>query len=160
MRMVEGSASIVINRPAPEVFAAVVDITRMGEWSPECIAGRWVPPATGPALGARFEGDNAATAGPLTLKRWTTTSEITAYAPNELFEFVAESYTTWRYELAELDGATSGSERECAWTFGPFDDPNHKLNSVYDVALSADGRRLAATTQNTPTSAIPRPTPA
>ena len=117
MRMVEGSASIVINRPAPEVFAAVVDITRMGEWSPECIAGRWVPPATGPALGARFEGDNAATAGPLTLKRWTTTSEITAYAPNELFEFVAESYTTWRYELAELDGATSVTE---SYSFQPF----------------------------------------
>lgn len=108
--MVEGSASIVIRRPAAEVFAAVTDITRMGEWSPECVAGRWVPPATGPALGARFEGDNVAAVGPVTLKRWTTTSEVTEVVPDHVFEFSAEGYTTWRYELAEHDGVTTVTE--------------------------------------------------
>ena len=33
--MTQGSASTTINRPAAEVFAAVADVTRMGEWSPE-----------------------------------------------------------------------------------------------------------------------------
>lgn len=108
--MIEGSASIVINRPAAEVFAAIADITRMGEWSPECTGGRWVTPATGPAVGATFEGDNAATAGPVTLKRWTTTSEVTECVPDEVFEFVAEGYTTWRYDLTESDGATTVTE--------------------------------------------------
>jgi hypothetical protein len=110
MAMVEGSASTVIKCPIPVVFDAVSDVTRMGEWSPECTGGRWVAPATGPALGAKFEGDNIARIGPVTLKKWTTTSEITDYEPNEVFEFVAEGYTSWRYEFRDHDGATSITE--------------------------------------------------
>ncbi len=108
--MITGSASTVIHRPAAEVFAAVSDITRMGEWSPECTGGRWVAPATGAATGATFEGDNAVRIGPLTLKRWTTTSEVTECVPDKVFEFVAEGYSTWRYELTEADGATTLTE--------------------------------------------------
>lgn len=108
--MIEGSASTVINRPASEVFAAVADVTRMGEWSPECTGGRWVAPATGPAVGASFEGDNTVRVGPITLKRWTTTSEVTECVPDKVFEFVAEGYSTWRYELTETDGRTTITE--------------------------------------------------
>jgi hypothetical protein len=95
----QGSASVGIDRDPAVVFAAVADVTRMGEWSPECIAARWVGGATGPAVGAKFEGDNRFTMLGLTLKKWTTTSEVTACVPGEVFEFVAEGYTTWRYEL-------------------------------------------------------------
>lgn len=102
--METGTATIVINRPPNEVFAAVSDISRTGEWSPECIAGRWVGDATGPAVGARFEGDNAVAIAGRTVKRWTTTSVVTACQPDAVFEFVAEEYTTWRYELMP-DGA-------------------------------------------------------
>lgn len=108
--MTEGTASIVIDRPVGEVFDAITDVTRMGEWSPECTAGRWVAPATGPAVGAEFEGDNLAQLGPITLKRWTTTSEVTACTPNEVFEFVASGYTTWRYEFEAGDGSTTVTE--------------------------------------------------
>lgn len=108
--MIEGSATVTINRPATEVFAAISDITRMGEWSPECTGGRWVAPATGPAVGATFEGDNAVRVGPITLKRWTTTSEVTECVPDKVFEFVAEGYSTWRYELTESSGATTVTE--------------------------------------------------
>ncbi len=102
---VEGVASVVVRRGAADVFAAISDITRMGEWSPECVAGRWVAPATGPAVGAVFEGDNVAAVGPVTLKKWTTSSTVTACEPGAVFEFVAEGYTTWRYELSESDGS-------------------------------------------------------
>lgn len=108
--MTEGSATITIDRPIGDVFAAVADVTRMGEWSPECVAGRWVAPATGPEVGAEFEGDNVAKLGPITLKRWTTTSKVTECVPNEVFEFVASGYTTWRYEFAEVGGSTSVTE--------------------------------------------------
>ena len=108
--MANASARTVINRPVSEVFAAIADITRMGEWSPECHAGRWVTPATGPALGAKFEGDNALALGPVTLKRWTTTSEVTAFEPGHTFEFVTEGYTTWRYELTGDDTSTTVTE--------------------------------------------------
>ena len=115
--MIEQSASIVINRPAAEVFAVVTDVTRMGEWSPECTSGRWVAPATGPAMGATFEGDNVASLGPITLKKWTTTSEISELVQDRVFEFIAEDITTWRYELVEQDGATTLTE---SFSHAPF----------------------------------------
>jgi hypothetical protein len=105
-----GSATVVINRPVAEVFAAVSDIARMGEWSPECVACRWVDGVEGPEAGASFQGDNVAKFGPITAKRWTTTSEVTGYEPNVLFEFVAEGYTTWRYEFDAADGSTTVTE--------------------------------------------------
>ena len=97
--MPTGSASTEIDRQPDEVWAAIADVTRIGEWSPECLAARWVGGATGPAVGARFEGDNAVKIAGRTVKKWTTTSEVTAAEPGKRFEFLAEGYTTWRYEL-------------------------------------------------------------
>ncbi len=108
--MITGITSVVIDRSPAEVFAAISDITRTGEWSPECIGGRWIDGATGPAVGARFEGDNKVVVAGLTMKKWTTTSEVTACVAGEVFEFVAEGYTTWRYELKPVGKATKLTE--------------------------------------------------
>ena len=109
--MSSGSAQITINRPPLEVWSAIADVTRMGDWSPECIAGRWVGDATGPAVGANFEGDNIATIAGRTVKKWTTTSKVTACEPGAIFEFIAEGYTTWRYDFAPAgDDSTSVTE--------------------------------------------------
>jgi uncharacterized protein YndB with AHSA1/START domain len=108
--MSTGTASITIDRPPAQVWAAIADITRMGEWSPECIAGRWVGGADGPAVGARFEGDNVAKIAGRTVKKWTTTSEVTACEPGACFEFVAEGYTTWRYTLEASGTGTKVTE--------------------------------------------------
>ncbi|MGB8858408.1 MAG: SRPBCC family protein [Ilumatobacteraceae bacterium] len=108
--MSTGSASITINRPPADVWAAIADITRMGDWSPECIAGRWVGGATGPAIGAKFEGDNVAKVAGRTMKRWTTTSEVTACEPGSCFEFVAEGYTTWCYAFEAAGSGTKVTE--------------------------------------------------
>lgn len=108
--MTQGSASIEIDRDPAMVFAAIADVTRMGEWSPECTSGRWVADATGPAVGAKFEGDNRLMMAGMALKKWTTTSEVTACVPGELFEFVAEEYTTWRYEFEPAGTGTKVTE--------------------------------------------------
>ena len=108
--MTTGSASVVIDRDPATVFALISDVTRTGEWSPECVGGRWVGDATGPVVGAKFEGDNALVIGGMTLKRWTTTSEVTACVPGERFAFVAEEYTTWRYELEPVGSGTRVTE--------------------------------------------------
>ena len=115
--MSSGSAQISINRPAEVVWAAIADVTRMGDWSPECIAGRWVGGASGPAVGAKFEGDNIAKVAGRTVKKWTTTSEISELVQDRVFEFIAEDITTWRYELVEQDGATTLTE---AFSHAPF----------------------------------------
>ncbi len=108
--MVQGSASIEMAQDPATVFAAIADITRMGEWSPECTGCRWTDGATGPAVGAHFEGDNKAVVLGITAKRWTTNSEVTACVPGEIFEFVAEGYTTWRYELSPTATGTKVTE--------------------------------------------------
>jgi hypothetical protein len=105
-----GSATTSIAAPISDVYAAVADVTRMGDWSPECVACRWVGGATGPVVGAEFEGDNIASLGPITLKRWTTTSKVVDAEPNVSFEFVTEEYSAWRYEFTEQDGATIVTE--------------------------------------------------
>ncbi len=108
--MTTGSASVVIDRDPATVFALISDVTRTGEWSPECVGGRWVGDATGPAVGAKFEGDNVLVIAGMTLKRWTTTSQVTACVPGELFAFIAEEYTTWRYELESVGDGTRVTE--------------------------------------------------
>lgn len=108
--MAQGSATIEIAADPAAVFATISDVTRMGEWSPECVAVRWAGGATGPGLGVTFEGDNEARFLGLTVKRWTTTSEITAFEPGEVFEFVTEGYTTWTYRLRPTAGGTEVTE--------------------------------------------------
>lgn len=109
--MSTGTASITIDRSPGEVWAAIADITRMGDWSPECIAGRWVGGATGPAVGAEFEGDNVAKVAGRTVKKWTTTSVVTASEPGASFEFVAEGYTTWSYSFEAAGAGTRVTEK-------------------------------------------------
>jgi carbon monoxide dehydrogenase subunit G len=107
--LVTGTASITVARPPQEVFAVVSDITRMGEWSPENVGGRWVE-GGGPAVGATFVGDNEAKVGPVTVKKWTTTSEVTVCEPGAVFEFVTEGFTTWRFEMSAANGGTRLTE--------------------------------------------------
>ena len=108
--VVDGSASTVVRSAPIEVFDAIADIERMGEWSPECVGCSWVSPATGPTVGARFEGHNAAKLGPITLKKWSTMSEVTACIPGQVFEFITESHSTWRYEFAKHADGTVVTE--------------------------------------------------
>jgi uncharacterized protein YndB with AHSA1/START domain len=105
-----GNATVTINQPPDQVWLAITDITRMGEWSPECLGGRWVDGASGPAVGAKFEGDNQIKLAGRTLKRWTTTSVVTNVEPNRCFEFLSEGYTTWRYDLSPSETGTQVTE--------------------------------------------------
>jgi uncharacterized protein YndB with AHSA1/START domain len=124
-----GSASITIDRPVAEVFDAITDITRMGEWSPECVACRWADGVDGSRVGAVFSGDNVAKVGPLTLKRWTTSSEVTAYEPATVFEFVAEGYSTWRYDFEARDGSTVVTE---SFSYAP---PTGAKKFLYETVM-------------------------
>lgn len=106
-----GTATIEIKAPPKQVWAALTDVTRIGEWSPECTAARWVPDATGPTKGSKFEGDNEARFAGRVVKRWTTTSEVTASEPDRRFEFCAAGYTNWSYELEPTAAGTRVTER-------------------------------------------------
>jgi uncharacterized protein YndB with AHSA1/START domain len=93
-------ASVTIEAAPERVWALITDITRMGEWSPECRGGRWSRGVTGPAVGARFVGFNAY--GRL---RWRTHCRVVECEEPRNFSFtVAENGMTWGWRL-EPDGA-------------------------------------------------------
>ena len=100
------SVSIDIAAPPERVYQLVSDITRMGEWSPECFECKWTKGASGPVVGARFKAKNRGGRGPA----WFNTPVVTEAAPGRTFVFNRSgpgigSYT-WRYDLEPTDGGT------------------------------------------------------
>ncbi len=70
-------------KASPEaVWNAISDVTRMGEWSPECHTCTWNDGATAPAVGVKFTGQNRNGD-----KEWTTEAEIMECVPGEKFAF-------------------------------------------------------------------------
>jgi len=94
----QGSAATDIAAPAEVVWALLADVTRMGEWSPECRRAEWADGSTGPAVGARFVGHNQA--GTF---EWSVPCEIDECEPGRVFAFHAgtgsPNSTKWRFEL-------------------------------------------------------------
>ena len=104
------SVSIDIAAPPDRVYELVSDITRMGEWSPECYRCAWTKGATGPAVGARFKAKNKGGRGP----SWFNTPTVTAADPGNEFAFNRSgpgigSYT-WRYVLEPTPTGTKLTE--------------------------------------------------
>ena len=50
------SVTVTMKAGPAEVWALVSDVTRIGEFSPETFEARWIDGATGPVVGARFQG--------------------------------------------------------------------------------------------------------
>jgi uncharacterized protein YndB with AHSA1/START domain len=92
------SVSRDIKASPDAVWAAVSDITRMGEWSPECHSCEWAPGSTAPVVGGRFLGQNRNGD-----KEWTTEAEITASEPGRVFAFDGVfgdlRFSHWRYDI-------------------------------------------------------------
>ena len=97
---VEVSRSIAASPEA--VYAALTDITRMGEWSPECVAAEWNDGATEAAVGASFTGHNRNGD-----HEWTTEATITELVPNERFFFDCSVrgfvFSKWGYSIEPTD---------------------------------------------------------
>lgn len=84
---------------SPEVvFAAISDITRMGEWSPETYKAEWKDGATAAAIGAVFTGHNRNGE-----KEWSIDAEIVELVPNERFFFDCNArgfvFSKWGYTV-------------------------------------------------------------
>lgn len=96
-----GEARIEIAASPGRVFGLITDVTRMGEWSPECYRCVWLDGAAGTCVGARFRGYNR-----LGWYRWATTAVITAVEESRSLAFTVvhdktgREETAWRYELA------------------------------------------------------------
>jgi uncharacterized protein YndB with AHSA1/START domain len=105
----QSSASIEV-RAAPEmVWQLVADITRMGEWSPECVRAEWEGGATGPVVGAHFHGYNRAGSF-----EWDVPGVVTECEPGRIFAFAVprdgDSINRWCFELAPAANGTTLTE--------------------------------------------------
>ena len=95
----QGSASIEVNAAPEIVWRLIADITRMGEWSPECVKAEWDTDATGPTVDAHFTGHNK-----IGDFEWSVPCIVTQCEPGSRFEFAVprgnDVLTHWRFDVA------------------------------------------------------------
>ncbi len=104
MAVAEGRATVHIEAAPESVYDLVSDITRMGEWSPECISAEWVDGATGPTVGAKFKGKNKAG-----FLRWSTTPSVVVTDRGKEFAFRTKE-TVWSYRMVLAGDGTDLTE--------------------------------------------------
>jgi uncharacterized protein YndB with AHSA1/START domain len=90
--------SLHIAAPPGRVYAAISDVTRMGEWSEECHTCEWQEGYDGPVVGAVFDGHNRNGT-----HEWTTQGKVIQADPDRAFAFECSMmdfhYSTWGYRI-------------------------------------------------------------
>ena len=109
-RTAHDSVTVEMAAPPEQVYDLVSDVTRMGEWSPECVRCAWTKGATGPVVGARFKATNKGKRGPA----WSNTPVVKVADPGREFAFNRSgpgigSYT-WRYVFEPTPTGTRVTE--------------------------------------------------
>lgn len=81
-----------------QVYAAISDVTRMGEWSEECYACEWHEGFDRPVVGATFDGHNRNGD-----HEWTSQVKIVEADPGRSFAFECSMFdfhfSTWGYRI-------------------------------------------------------------
>jgi hypothetical protein len=156
-----GRCEVLVDARADVLWEVVRDVTRVGEWSHECVGARWLDGATEATPGARFRGRNRAG-----LFRWGRVCEILAAAPYELVwrtvpTALYPDSTRWAIRLHPAGGATRLEQ-----TFAVLRAPR-LLDALYarlipphqdrTAALTADLRRLGdlVSSPSRPTAQVP-----
>ncbi|MEO9221084.1 MAG: SRPBCC family protein [Mycobacteriaceae bacterium] len=109
-RIRHDAVSIEIAASPDHVYELVSDISRMGEWSPECVRCTWKGDASGPVVGARFKARNKGRRGP----PWFNTPRVITADAGREFAFTRSgpgigSYT-WRYVMEPMATGTRLTE--------------------------------------------------
>jgi uncharacterized protein YndB with AHSA1/START domain len=84
---------------SPEaVYAAISDVTRMGEWSEECHTCEWHEGFDGAVVGATFDGHNRNGE-----HEWTSQGKVVEAEPGRAFAFECSMFdfhfSTWGYRI-------------------------------------------------------------
>jgi uncharacterized protein YndB with AHSA1/START domain len=102
----ESSAAFIdIDAPVERVFSLVGDLTRMGEWSPECFKFEWEGGSSEAAVGARFRGYNR-----FGENEWEEPGQITDFEFGRCIEFQVQQESewpsTWRFDFEPAGDGT------------------------------------------------------
>lgn len=99
------AASIDIDAPPSAVWAAVSDLERMKQWSPQCVAMK-------PLRRTVQRGTRTVNLNRRGLLFWPTTSTITEFEPNRVLAFrVNENKTVWSFTLEPTATGTRLTQR-------------------------------------------------
>ncbi|GAB2962003.1 SRPBCC family protein [Saccharothrix stipae] len=108
-------AHVDVEATADRVYALVSDLRGLADLAEEYSGGRWLAPAVGPAVGARFVGANRR--GP---RVWRTVSTVTDAGPTR-FAFEVRSLglpvSRWQYDIEPT--ATGCRVTESTWDRRP-----------------------------------------
>ena len=141
----QGEATIHVEASPDELYALVSDVTRMGDWSPECVKAEWVGDATGAAVGAKFKGHNKIGR----FLRWSTTPEVIVAEPGREFAFRTKE-TIWRYRFAPAAAGTDVTESFETVSYGramQLIAPEKKRQPQMVEGMHETLRRLKATAE-------------
>jgi hypothetical protein len=110
----EFADSIVVARDPEHVYRLVSDVTRMGEWSPQCRACWWDDGA-GPEVGAWFTGRNETPQ-----RTWETRSQVVAADPGREFAWeVNNGWVRWGFSLDATGEGNQSTRLTQTWHFKP-----------------------------------------
>ena len=138
----EGTAAVTVDAGIDEVWDVVRDVTRVGEWSHECVGAVWTGEATSAVPGARFRGRNRAG-----LVRWGRVCEIVSAEPYELAWRTVPTRLypdscEWRIALDQVAGGTRITQH-----FRALRAPK-VLTVLYALVIPGHRDRTAALTQD------------
>jgi hypothetical protein len=114
-----GNASVWVAAAPDDVYAAVTDLPRRGEWSPENRGGEWLDRPDDGLVGATFCGRNG-----IGDDEWEATVTVSEAEPGRCFAFCVatpgEDGTMWRYTFEPVrDGTLVTESFEWHWTPTP-----------------------------------------
>lgn len=103
--MSAGEATVTVNASPDAVYMLISDVTRTGEWSPECTSVEWIE------AGKRFRGHNKRGS-----TEWDMEGVIDEATPSKVFSFHTERdgsvRTKWGYRI---DGVAGGPTTLTEW---------------------------------------------
>lgn len=106
----ENTVAVTVDAGIDKVWDVVCDVTRVGEWSHECVGAAWLGESDSAIPGARFRGRNRAG-----MFRWGRVCEVISAEPYELVWRTVPSRlypdsSEWRITLDKVDGGTRISQ--------------------------------------------------
>jgi hemerythrin-like domain-containing protein len=137
-----GRTDVWVDVDPDRVWEVVRDVTRVGEWSHECMGARWLGDATSAVPGARFRGRNRAG-----IFRWGRLCEVVAAEPRELVWRTVPSVlypdsSEWRIRVIDADGGARIEQ-----TFQVVHAPKI-LDVAYGTLIPGHRDRTAALTED------------
>jgi Hemerythrin HHE cation binding domain/Polyketide cyclase / dehydrase and lipid transport len=135
-----GCCEVLVDADAHAVWDVVRDVTRVGEWSHECVGAEWLGDAMAAAPGVRFRGRNRAG-----IFRWGRVCEIVSAEPYQLVwrtvpTALYPDSSEWMIRLRPVSGGTQIEQ-----TFSVLRAPK-LLEVLYATIIPAHRDRTAALT--------------